>query len=211
MYGLVRTAAPASDPVTLAEAKAWLRLDTSADDDLVTSLIQAATNHVETAYGRQLVQASWRLSLDYFPWPNGFDLLVAPVANPDPRTIRLPKAPLISVASVTYYDMGDNLLTLDPAVYEVDATTDPGRVCLAMNKVWPVTRLKPGAVRIAFTAGYGAASDVPAQIKTAIKLIVAHWYENRESTVLGTIATDVPRSAGAILASMWNGALEYGL
>lgn len=210
MYSLQQTAAPAEEPVTLAEAKLWLRVETSADDSSISSLVTAARGMIERLSGRQLVTAQWILRLDTFPYPNGWWLLEYPGLFPDASCVRIPRAPLQSVEGVTYYDLGGTLQTLDPATYDVDAAHDPGRVSLAMNKVWPVTRLKPGAVKIAFTAGYGNAAAVPEEYKTAIKLTVGAWYENREAVVTGTIASELPWSAKALIDSMWNGCLEYG-
>lgn len=211
MYGLTLQSVPAEEPVSVAELKDWLRLETSADDAKIALLIKAVRGYVERIIGRQLVTATWVLSLDNFPWPGGWEFLERPSLLPDPHTIRLPKAPLQSVTSVQYYDMADTLQTLAASTYEVDARTDPGRIMLGMGKVWPVTRLKPGAVRVTFVAGFGSASAVPEEIKAAMKMIASAWYENPEAVTTGTIATELPRGAGDLLDAFWNGELEYGL
>lgn len=209
MYGLTQTSAPAEEPVTLAELKAWLRIESgvTADDTLISALGSAARAIVERVTGRQLVTASWRLTLDGFPWPGGWAFLEAPNPFPDPHMIRVPKAPLQSVSAIEYYDLSDTLTALAAATYVVDAATDPGRICLAQDKVWPVTRLRPGAVRVTFTAGYGAATAVPEEIKTAIKMTVASWYERRGDDQGGD---ELPPAVKAILAATWNGEMEYG-
>lgn len=207
MYGLSLTSAPASEPVDTAELKAWLRLEHSADDALVSGLGIAARKALEKQIGRQLVSATWLLTLDGFPWPGGWAMLENPGIYPDPHTILIPKAPLQSVTSIQYYDLGDTLRTLDASTYDVDAVHDPGRIVLAMNKVWPVTRLKPGAVRITFVAGYGAAGTVPEDIKLAIKMVVNHWYEHRGED--GN-QDELPAGVRRLLSLNWNGCLEYG-
>lgn len=210
MYGLTLSSVPADEPVTLAELKQFLRVDISDDDALIASLGVAARRAVEQLSGRQLVTATWVLSLDSFPWPGGWQYLESPTLFADPHQIRMPKAPLVSVASVTYYDLSDTLQTLAATTYDVDARSDPGRVVLAMNKVWPVTRLKPGAVRVTFTAGYGAAAAVPETYKTAIKMACNCWYENRgEAAEAAGLA--LPAAVQALLGLEWNGAQEYGL
>lgn len=208
MYGLTLTSAPAEEPVTTAELKLWLRQEETDDDTLIASLGAAARSLVEKLCGRQLVTASWRLSLDSFPWPGGWQYLEAPMVYPDPHTIRIPKAPLQSVASVQYYDLGGTLQTLASTVYDVDTATDPGRILLAMNQVWPVARLRPGAVRVNFTAGYGAASAVPESLKTAIKVAAAWLYENRGEAFDPTSAR-LPLAVESLMFAEWNGELEY--
>lgn len=211
MYGLTLITAPSGEPVTTAELRDWVRVSGSAHDTLLASLGAAARELCEKLMGRALMTQTWRLSLDGFPWPGGWHVLRHPSIWPDPHTIRLPKAPLQSVTGVTYYDMGGNLQTLATSVYDVDAAHDPGRITLALGQTWPVTRPRPGAVRVEFVAGYGNAAAVPEAIKLAIKLSVAQWFENREAVVTGTIATELPWAARQLLASHWNGELEYGL
>lgn len=209
MYGLTLASGPAEEPVTTAELKTWLRVEHSSDDTLIDSLGKTARILAERLIGRQMVTASWILSLDGFPWPGGWAFLENPMVFPDPHTILLPKAPLASVSSVTYYDIGNTLRTLSSSVYVVDAATDPGRIVLGMGQVWPVTRLRPGAVRVTFSAGYGGASAVPEDLKTAIKIATAFWYENRGEEVAAN-ATKLPMAAESLLLANWNGALEYG-
>lgn len=212
MYGLTLVTAPATEPVTTAELRDWVRVDGSGHDTLLASLGAAARALCESLTGRAFVTQTWRLSLDAFPWPGGWQVVRTPALWPDPRaTIRLPKAPLQSVSAVTYYDMAGDLQTLAATVYDVDAAHDPGRITLALGQTWPVTRPMPGAVRVQFVAGYGAAASVPDAVKTAIKLTVGQWFENREAAVTGTIATELPWAARQLLASVWSGEQEYGL
>lgn len=185
LYGLVQTVAPASEPVTLAEAKAWLRLEIPDDDDLVAALITAAREYAETVTGRALVSQTWRLTLDAFPADGG--------------GIILPLPPLQSVSSVVYVDGNGDSQTLATTEYAVDTQRQPGWIVPAYGKIWPVTRGQANAVQITFVAGYGTASAVPVAIKTAIKLLLANWYENREMVGQGSPGAD------ALLAAFWAG------
>ncbi len=210
MWGLVQTAAPATEPFTLAEAKDWVRVDQSftADDALIAGQLSAARIHCENVLGRQFVTASWRLSLDCFPGGMaGWQGVFGPAYAGGMACVRLPKAPLLTVESVKYLDLAGTEQTLDAATYDVDAASDPGRLCLAQYQVWPVTRVAPGAVRISFTSGYGVAAAVPENVKTAMKLLVGTWYANRESVISGTIVGKIPDTVEMLLAGEWNG--EY--
>jgi len=58
---LTLTAPPAGEPLTLAEAKAFLRIEETAEDTYVTSLIATSRQQVEAALGLALMDQSWRL------------------------------------------------------------------------------------------------------------------------------------------------------
>lgn len=177
--------APAAEPITLAEAKAHLRVDITDDDSLITALITAARQHVEVITRRQLITATWDLTLD--TWPDG-------------DTILVPLPPLQSVTSITYKDSAGTVYTLPTIDYIVDTAEEPGRVVLAYGKTWPSTTLYPaGAITVRFTAGYGAAAAVPQAIKQALLLMIGHWYENREAVAGGTVQREVPFAVEALL------------
>ena len=84
--------------------------------------------------------------------------------------IDLPRPPLQSVESIQYIDTAGNVQTLAPEDYVVDASSgEIGRVALAWNRFWPITRCSINSVVIQFTAGYGdAAEDVPQAIRQGI-------------------------------------------
>ena len=107
---------PALEPVSLAEAKAHLRLDTDDDDQLVTAAIVAARVHVEAATRRALIEQSWRVYLD--AWPRK-------------RIVPIPVAPLIAVDAVTVYNSEGDPVTVDPDDYEIDTVAVPGRLVLS--------------------------------------------------------------------------------
>lgn len=181
------TSAPATTPVSLAEAKAHLRVLHANDDATITALIDAATAHLDGRHGilsRALVTQSWEFRLSGFPWCS---------------TIELPLAPLQSVASVKYIDAAGAEQTLAVDQYVVDSATYKGQVRLGYGLSWPATRSEEHAVRVIFTAGFGAAAAVPKPIKQAILLIVGHLYVNRE-TVSELSLKEVPMAAKYLLA-----------
>jgi uncharacterized phiE125 gp8 family phage protein len=174
---------PAVDPVTLDEAKAYLKVDTSDDDALIGSLIEAARARAEWHTGRAFVTQSWRLWLDAWPCADG-----APLA------IEIPLPPLQAVTAVTTYATDDSATVLDTARYQIDAASKPARVALKFAVVPPVGLRAVNAVSVAFTAGYGdGESDVPPLIRAGILDILADLYTNRGD---GTL----PLEAQALLA-----------
>jgi uncharacterized phiE125 gp8 family phage protein len=156
---------PVIEPVTLAEAKAHLKVDTTDDDALIATLIAAARTRAEWHTGRAFIAQSWTLWLDAWPADG---------------TVEIPLPPLASVASVTTYARDDTPTVLDAGTYVVDAASQPARLALKCA-VPPIANLRRiNAVAVAFNAGYGGAeSDVPAPIREAILEIVAELYANR--------------------------------
>ena len=187
-YGLTSVTAPTEEPVSLAEAKAWLRLSHDADDARVQGLISTARLLAEREYDRQLVTATWRLTLPRFPtWE-----------------IRLPRGPLQSISSIQYRDTSGTLQTLSASYYEADAALDPGLVQPAYGRTWPSTRDMVQAVRITFVAGYGTPQQVPQSIRNALKMAVAWWFE-RPGDDADTVERELPAAVHRLLRLHWNG------
>lgn len=182
--------APAVEPVTVAEAKAHLRVTHNLDDTYIESLITAARQHVENATHRALITQTCVMTLDAFP--------VAPAA------IELYRPRLIAVSSIAYIDSAGATKTWSSSDYVVDTQAEPGRVFPAYGEVYPTTQDRRAAVTITYTAGYGAAATaVPAAIKQAMFLLLRHWYDNRSAVALGTISTPVDHAVDALLAPYW--------
>lgn len=184
--GLTRTTAPTVEPITRADAKAHSRVTVSDDDEYIDALIEATRDRIENHTKRALLTQTWRLTLDSFPLGR--------------RDIILPWSPLQSVTSITYVDTDGNTQTWASSNYSVDTGATPGRVRLAYDVLYPSIRHQPNAVTIIFVAGYGsAASDLPAGIVHACKILCGHYYDNREPVVTGTIASPIPETWKALL------------
>lgn len=152
---------PETEPVSVAEAKAHLKVDTSDEDALIETLITAARARAEWHTGRAFITQHWRYYVDV--WPVGG---VAELSLP----------PLISVEDVTVTDASGARTVLDPSAYRVDAASVPGRVIFASR---PRSLRSRDCLEITFTAGYGDASAVPAAVKQAILAIVADLHTHR--------------------------------
>lgn len=181
--------------VSLDEAKAALSISFDDDDGLIAALIDAAQSHLDAMLGRQIMPAKWRLVTDRFP-------MAAP--------LRLPRPPLIEVTLIAYRDgmgswqgMALEGIEILPGGYQASS------IMPASGESWPVTDCRPGAVQVEFRAGYepledspppDAASAVPAAIKRALLLLVAHWYANREASSIDVVVSDIPMGVDALLA-----------
>ena len=180
--------APAAEPVSTSEAKSHLRVDTTADDTYIGTLITVARQNVESHLRRALISQTWEVVLDAFP----------------AGVIRLPKPPLASVTSIKYTDDEGNESTYSSANYVVDSDTEPGRVVLKSGQTWPAVPLAAAnGVRVRYVAGYGAAgSNVPQAIRQAILLVIGSLYENREDVLVaqGVSIGVLPFGVVALLA-----------
>lgn len=181
---IVTVTPPASEPVTLSEALRHCRISTQADNDYVSALITSAREFVELATGVITITTALRQTFDEFPCR---------------EPIRLFRSPLIAVTAITYIDIAGETQTLDPANYIVDADGRPPRIAPAPMKCWPSTDCRLNAASVTYNAGHASAAAVPGTLKAAIKMLVAHWYEQRQPVVTGTIATDIPLTVTSLL------------
>jgi uncharacterized phiE125 gp8 family phage protein len=151
---------PASEPVTLAEAKRQLFLpesDTSNDQELV-SRIQAAREQWEHDTDTYLLTQTLAVTADAFAG----------------REIILPGRPIQSVSFVKYYDDTDTLQTLSTSLYTVDFKERAVR--LKWNVTWPTTEIRWDAVQVQFVAGNTSLSAVPAIAKQAMLLLITYYH-----------------------------------
>ena len=155
-------AAPAAMPVTLAEAKAHLRVTSGTEDDTITALIATATQYLERDTGQALIDQQWRAYFDCVPSDGVLELMRSPVRG---------------IATVTVYDSVGNATVLDGSDYYVNLVARPARLRLADGVT---AAMRANGIEVDFDAGYGETGvDVPDMLKRAILVLVAHWYEFR--------------------------------
>jgi len=163
---IVLTAPPAQEPVALADAKLYLRVDVADDDALINSLITGARSELERGLGRALITQSYTYLLD--AWPAGF-------------AVNLPIAPVQSVDQVRVYAVDGSFTVISPSRYMLDGLGSPPRLIRRGSLAWPVPLQQANGVAIDFTCGHGATpADVPSALRIAIMLLTAHWYEHRQ-------------------------------
>ncbi len=163
--------APASEPLSLEEAKAHLRVDGADENTLISELIVAAREFAENTTHRALITQTWELVLDKAG-----------------SEIEVPLPPLQEVSKIETIDEDGVKAEVPTAYYLVDASGAPGRIRLAPYYTWPEHRGFASFI-VTFKAGYGlAASSVPKDIRTAIRQLVGLLYENRGAVdvLLGT-------------------------
>ncbi len=179
-------AGPAIEPVTLAEAKAFLRVDAEAEDGLITTLISAARLHVEGTTARALIAQSWRLVLDC--WPAD-------------RVVSLPVGPVISLTAVTAYDSEGDPHDIPLAQFLAETEVAPARLMLPLSVAgMPPLRERQG-IEVDYAAGYGAdREDVPVDLRQALLVLVAYWFEHRDAVIMAGSGSVVPSGFDRMVA-----------
>lgn len=178
-----RITQPANEPITLAEAKAHLRLTHDDEDLLVSAMISAARTACEDRLQRTLITSNWRLTLPGFP----------PV-------IYLAMGDVQSVTAVSYTDPDGTIQTLSPSAYQLARSNGRSVLVPAPRQSWPATQAGVvEAVSVEYAAGYGdAAASVPAPLKAWILLALGDLFENRQATSIGNTVNPLPFADGLL-------------
>lgn len=176
--------APAVEPLSLAEAKNFLRVEHDADDAIIASLVSAARNHVEALTRRALIVQTWRLVFDR--WPDGGRIT--------PRI-----GPLRALTAVRVFGAGGDASAIDPETFVTDVAAG---VIAAPGWSLPPPGRGIAGIELDIEVGFGvAASDVPPTLLQAIRTLVAHWYENRGLIAIGQSVAMMPASVNAMISS----------
>jgi uncharacterized phiE125 gp8 family phage protein len=179
---LILVTPPAAEPVSLPEAKTHLRITHAEDDAYIAKLIAAARRAVEQATGLRLITQSWSLFTDRWPGCPALSLQTAPVQ---------------AIDDVITYGEEDTPAVVDAAHYFLDSAARPARVVLRDGRTPPRGGRPANALEVRFTAGFGAAGDVPEDLRQAVLLTLAHWFDHRgeaEGAALPLGALDLLRS-----------------
>jgi uncharacterized phiE125 gp8 family phage protein len=174
---------PSAEPWSVAEAKTFLRVEHGDDDAVIAALVAAARGHVEALTRRALLVQRWRFVLD--AWPANGRL--------DPRI-----GPLRSVIAARTFDAAGNAHGIDVETFVVDAAAG-----IIASPCWalPLPGRATAGIELDVELGYGAlASDVPDALRHAIRMLVAHWYENRGLAAIGANVAMLPAGVGALIA-----------
>ena len=176
---------PAAEPLELDDLKAHLRLDGEDEDQYLASLITTSRLHVEAAMGLALITQRWLWQADRWP-PGG--------------CVELPIRPVQAIEQVSVMTAGASEDVIGAGDYEADIAGGVARLVAASGSL-PQPGVRLGGARITFRAGFGdGAGDVPDQIRHALKLLAAHWYEVRDPVHIGSHTARVPDIVSDLLA-----------
>lgn len=179
---LIETSIVADGDLPVAAFREHLRLgtgfaDAASGDALLVQYLRAALAAIETRTGKALMQRSFRLTLTGWRWPDAQALPVAPVS---------------AVASVTLIDAAGGASVVDSDRWRLMPDRHRPQI-VATGAVLPMPQ-SGGRIEVAFTAGFGLWADLPADLKQAVLLLAAQYYEGR------TGGTDLPGTVAPLLA-----------
>jgi uncharacterized phiE125 gp8 family phage protein len=176
--------APVAEPLTVTEAKLHLQVEHTAEDTLITSLIQASREHIEKVCSRALMAQTWDVYFPCFPWGNR---LVLPLGNL--QSVSAFEWTDSTGAPFTWTVSGLNLLSGTTTMAHIDTVSEPAEIRLAFAMTWPTTVLKTvNPIRVRIVCGWTDSASVPESIKSAMKLQIAHLYNNRADVIVGDSA-----------------------
>jgi len=182
VVNLVTVTPPVGEPISREQAKDHCRVDGGDSDTIIDSYIAAARARTETFLRRRLMEQTVSMRLPALRGP-----------------ICFPVDPVSEITEIAYLDVAGDQQVLASDQYRLLAGSVPPVVRPSRDVVWPEFLCDPEAVKVTFVTGYGAATDVPADIIVAMLMMIGHFYENREEVVTGTIATELPNAARSLL------------
>lgn len=176
MYALTREQAKKQCEIEAAE---------DAHDEWFDEAIAEAHDYVEQYLQASLTESRWIYRTNRWPY------------DQPPYELRLPMGPLQGVIQVSYLDIDGERQTLEPGTDYEFMEGQAGYIVPAFGEAWPAARDMPNSIAVEYWAGYPGqgspadASGVPKAIVRAMKMLVGHWFENREAMVIGTITDEI--------------------
>ena len=169
--------------ISTANAKLFLKVDIADDDDVIDSIVNAATESAQEYTNRFFLETTLEQYGTTFA---------------DIRSLF--KSPVSEITHVKYYDTDNAQQTLSSSVYQVTPAIEPSTLMLKVDQSYPDVADREDAVLVKYKVGYGTApTDVPYAIIQAVYLTIGHWYQNRQEVVVGRIATEIPMGAKYLL------------
>lgn len=181
----IRTVTPTDEiplPFSVAAAKAHLKVEHSDEDVLIEAMLRAAMDHIEAHTSQILTPRVMEMSWGAFPCL--------------PELITIPRDPVTGIEALSYTDGDGEMVALTESDWRWSEAA-PSNVLPAFRTPWPTAAAEPGSVRMQFVGGYEEGL-LPASLAHAVKLMLGHLHANRETVVIGTIATELPMGVGAL-------------
>lgn len=173
----------ATQLISTADMKSFLRVDISTDDTLIDDFIETATEAVSQYLRRSINTQTLALTMDSFAGDHATDETLSEGVHDLPKwfgqsnmdAIDLPFPVIASISSIKTYSRDNTESTLSSSAYRLDTA---GRVYLNDGYNWPSDLRDENAVLITYVAGWGY-TNVPLPIRQSIKMYAAAMYDCR--------------------------------
>jgi uncharacterized phiE125 gp8 family phage protein len=172
----------------VGEARDYAKVEIDDDDVIIDDLIKSSRQWAENYTRKAFINQTWTMKIDWC-FPNVIELPVGPLQS-------------VTAAAFTYVDSDGNDTQVPTSVYTVDTNSDPGRIYLAFDQLWPTNRGQRNAITLDFIVGYGIKpNNVPSDIRQAILMMTTYHYEARQPHAMGIGATMVtfPKTVDSLL------------
>jgi uncharacterized phiE125 gp8 family phage protein len=171
---LIQRTSPSSEPISLAQAKHYLRIGNTLEDTFVADLIAAARQAVENHAGLALITRAVRQTFDRW-------------ALQGDGVVELAMGPVSAIDAIRVVDPAGSMTLVEPETYRLDGQANPPRLHFKAVPRAPARTFQ--GIEIDFLAGFGAPADVPAALQQACLIVMASFYQFR--------GTDAPLPAAA--------------
>ena len=182
MSGLQVNTEPVQEPISLQEAKEYLRVDDSTDERVVRPLIETSRRIAEEHLGRTLMTTTYTLytdsydELSYHLWEG---IRTGPDLSNYKNYINLPKCPVQSVTSVSTFNDSDVETTFASSRYYVDNVREPSRIILRKGETFPSALRVANSIKVVYVAGYANSYAIPEPVRMGMLQHIAFLYEHR--------------------------------
>jgi uncharacterized phiE125 gp8 family phage protein len=174
---------PTFEPVTLAQAKLWCKVedDQTEEEAVLLMLIKAMREYAENLTGRHFVERTMEMALPYFP--------------PSVCPIELPFPPCQGLQYITYIDTDGVQQRIEgsPTQWQEDYISEPARIVPLYMEAWPQTRRVLNAVRLVYVSGYSSMDAIPKSLKLWMNARLLSLFDQRSQIITGTIVNELPR------------------
>jgi uncharacterized phiE125 gp8 family phage protein len=191
-----------TEPISLEEAKLYLRVDNDDEDSIITSMITSVREKVESLLWRPLISQTWKLYFD-----NLNDSEDAAILAQQNAIISINKCPIQAIDSIQYVDSNGETQTWSSGNYQVDLISEPCRVRLIAMP--PMKADTMNALWFNFTAGYSDNDNIPKKILQAMYMLLGHYYEHRETVIVGVNSSELPMAVDYLLEEFKNNQYIY--
>lgn len=157
---------PAMEPLDLAYAKTFLRVDHDDEDTLIGDMIIAARMHIEKMISASLIRRRQ----------------VYTTSALSDSGLYINHGPVETVHAVKAIDSRGETFEIALSDVDIDLRAIPSRLSLRAPLRWKDFGTNARHVEVEIDAGYGPeADDIPMPLRQAVMLLLAQNYQHREA------------------------------